>query len=33
MCKNARDVVLSQFNFERHAERLLAILDEAALNR
>jgi glycosyltransferase involved in cell wall biosynthesis len=33
MCKNARDVVLGQFNFERHAERLLAILDEAAENR
>lgn len=29
MCRRAREVVLGQFNFERHAKRLLEILDEA----
>jgi len=29
MCQHSREVVLEQFNFERHAERLLEILDEA----
>ena len=29
MCQHAQAVVLGQFNFERHAKRLLEILDEA----
>ena len=29
MCQHAQEVVLGQFNFERHAKRLLEILDEA----